>query len=255
MVNSDLVEQLMKADEDGSNSWRRDPKITTREIPSAHFLYKQHSFSTQPQCCLTFYSMGSSVIPCEFLVRSKIYGFLELITCEKQKNILSKFFRTFVHFTDQIRIDPKNGKKMQYLINDSQYEYQNWLRYSSLWASPTDVGLSWLHLRIDVYRPDFMFVLRSAAKNYQIHLQLLTNVHYNKIHKLRKFYQNWTSILKVMDLPVSYLTNSSIPEKWDPGPGTFTGGTPEPGTQGHQKGTQNPGPQNIQVGPGTSNFL
>ena len=111
MVNSDLVQQLMTADEDGSKSWRRDPKATAREIPTAHFLYKQHPFSTQPQCCLTFYSMGSSVIPCEFLVRSKIYGFLELITCEKQKNILSNFFRTFVHFTDQIRIDPKNGKK------------------------------------------------------------------------------------------------------------------------------------------------
>ena len=149
---------------------------------------------------------------------------------------------------------PKMGKKMQYLINDSQYEHQNWLRYSSLWASPTDVGLPWLHLRIDVYWPDFIFVLRSVTKNYQIHLQLLTNVHYNKINKLRKFYQNWTSILKVMGLSVSYLTNG-IPEKWDPGPGTFTGGTPEPGTQGHQKGTQNPGPQHIQVGPGTSNFL
>ena len=49
-----------------------------------------------------------------------------------------------------------------------------------------------------------------------------------------------------------------IPEKWDPGPETSTGGTLGPGTPKSLSGTQDPGPpkwdprpQNIQVGPGT----
>ena len=49
-----------------------------------------------------------------------------------------------------------------------------------------------------------------------------------------------------------------IPEKWDPGHGTSTGGTPGlenilvgPGTRNSQSRTRHPGHQNVQVRPGT----
>ena len=57
---------------------------------------------------------------------------------------------------------------------------------------------------------------------------------------------------------------NGIREKWDPGPGTSTGGTPGPGTpkclggtRDPQSGTWDPEPQNIQMdtGPGTPKYL
>ena len=47
---------------------------------------------------------------CELFVRIKNYGFLKNILCETQKTYCPMFFWITVHFTDQIRINPQNGK-------------------------------------------------------------------------------------------------------------------------------------------------
>lgn len=99
--------------------------------------------------------------------------------------------------------------KLQYFNNGKKYEYQNWLTYSPLWTSRTDIGLLWLWLHTDILQTRFYFCILvcKIAKNYQRHLKLFTNVYFYKINNLAKFSENWTSIPKVMDWSVNYLTD------------------------------------------------
>ena len=63
-----LVLQLMKMAVDPADLIQQhEPE----KLQLHAFIYKQRLFSTQPQCFLTFYSMGSSEIPWKLLVRSK----------------------------------------------------------------------------------------------------------------------------------------------------------------------------------------
>ena len=75
--------------------------------------------------------------------------------------------------------------------------------------SPTDIVLPWLCLCIEILQNRFYFCILvcKVAKNYQIHLKLFTNIYPYKINNLRKFYENWTSILKVIGWSVKYLTD------------------------------------------------
>ena len=115
-----------------------------------------------------------------------------------QKNMLLTFFSDNCTFC-RLGSNPKM-EKSQYLNNGNQYEYQKWLRHSSLWTSPPDIGLRFC---IAI----FVFWSAKLLKNIELTWSFFTNVHLYKTSNLWKFYKNWTSIPKVMGWSVKYLTD------------------------------------------------